>query len=184
MTERANFNTFYRKKLNSTDYKEWIKKTVAVIPDHEWCAVTFTLKQGRGTKFDFVKLTHQKCEEAIGDFLHHLNTSIYRSDYSINVKRLGCIPVVESSAFGMLHIHLLLQIPEYMVGDRVAFKDHICRSWQISPWSRRERNIQFCEDVDGGAAGWSDYIMKDFVKNEGTLCINHMQPPQFSNSVH
>lgn len=187
MTERVNFETFYRKKLNSTDYKDWIKRTIAVIPDHEWCAVTFTLKQLRHSKFGFVKLTHRKCEDAIGDFLCRFNARIYGNDYSIKMKPLGCIPIVESSDAGMLHIHLLLQIPGYMVDDREGFKHHIFRAWQKCPWSDHQRDVQFCGGVDGGAAGWSDYIMKDFVKNESGLCLNHMQLPQLpqhSNSIH
>ena len=184
MTNQPSIDSFHMNKVRRDAYRNWINDRIFAFPASSWCAVSFTLRQGRRSDGNFEKLTSAKCEEAIDDFLHQLNQRVYRNAYRRNAKRLSCVPAIETGLMGRLHIHLLLQIPDYMADHRYTFSDQIQQVWRKSRWAMGQTNIQFCEEVEAGAIGWVNYITKNYVGNDESLSLIHMHLPGTSNSVH
>lgn len=181
MTRQYSADSFHMKKILRGSYRDWIENIIASSPS-SWCAVSLTLKQGRLSYGSLEMLNAIKCEEAIGDFLHYFNDRIYRGAYRRKKKmRLGCVPVIEKGWNGAFHLHLLLEIPEYMADNPHAFSDLLKQIWKKSRWARHQMDVQFCNDVPGGAAGWADYITKTYVMNDESICLTHMNLPKIKD---
>ena len=183
MTEQYNPNSFHARTVDRENKRNWICNEISS-STASWCAVTLTLKQDCFVDEYYEKLTPMKCEDIIGDYLHRLNSHFYRNAYRRKNKRLSNIPAIERGKKGNLHIHLLLEIPDYMEADPYVFSDQLKQIWHKSVWAMERIDVQFCKNRAGGAPGWATYITKDLLKDENALCIAHMKLPETSNSVH
>jgi hypothetical protein len=156
------FPTWYEGRRVRSAYRESIDNTIASnYPNERWCDVTFTLKQGTRMNGCLVKLNRDIASRTLSEFLRRLNKKIYGNAYRRHKKRLACVPVIETGKVGgRLHIHMALQVPDYMKDDLHRFFDIVEQEWKKSEWARwgsmlrpisSEKNRQW----------WTNYLFKD-----------------------
>ena len=184
-------------------------------PAGKFCFVTFTLKQGLGTKpvesekysvsgnsinnkrksslvdgevgklksprltnLGFQPITRQIASNALGKFMRSLNREIFKNASRRFGKKLICVPSLETSPDGRLHIHMLLEIPEYMSFEK--FKKYVDCIWKNNPWARPIYDI--VEIITKSEElRITKYILKDLWKDLDGLDVENLH---LGRSIH
>lgn len=139
-------------------------------PNSQWCDVTFSMKKAIIIDGTFHRLDYGKAHRAVKELLNRINRRIYKKGYQRFRKRLACVPVVEpgNPDEERLHIHMLLEVPQYMKQDPHGFLDIVLQEWKKCPWSYKKnvvRPLKSDEDV----IGWIKYILKNYSANDRIL---------------
>ena len=142
-------------------------------PDAIWCDVSLTLKQGIRDGDRLEMLTYPKTSNCIKELMKAVNRHVFRNASRRYGKRLVCVPVIENSANDRLHIHMLLEIPDYMSVNPDAFFQIVLTEWHKIRWSHAEYEIRRIPS-DEDATWWTKYILKDFVKDDEGLDVANL----------
>lgn len=165
----ASPTSFYHQREIKSAFENFITtETATHRPDANWCDVSLTLKQWIHDGDRFERLTRPKISNCIEELMKAVNRHVFRNASRRYGKRLVCVPVIENSKGGRLHIHMLLEIPEYMNANPDEFFQIFLTEWRKIPWSDAEyviRRIPSHEDK----IQWTKYILKDFAKDDEGL---------------
>jgi hypothetical protein len=167
----ASTRSWYQRHLERAALRDHIATEIFKSrPDSQWCDVTFTMKKGIVIDGTFHRLDYGKAHRAVKELLNRLNRRVYKKSYRRFGKHLACVPVVETGKCGeeRMHIHMLLEVPEYMEQDPHGFLDIVLQEWKKCPWSYK-KNVLHLLKSDEDVTGWLKYILKDYSANDGIL---------------
>lgn len=134
-------------------------------------AVTLTMKQ----RVDGQNLDSILASENLRHFCSRLNAKVLGSAAKRHGKKLQILAVLETSADGRLHYHLLIDRPERY--DPASFGALVTQQWGRTRFGYFEVDIQHTADE-----GWLRYILKLRQKHRiadsidwssGHMCVDH-----------
>lgn len=120
---------------------------VQFIPENS-SALTLTMKQRDG----FSRLDKIEARKNFRHFMNVLSQRAFGTAYRRFGKRLGVLPVLETSLSGRLHYHAFIENP---YEDLEKIRDETCIAWQKTRWGYNEIDVQ-----NVYSDGWLDYITK------------------------
>ena len=136
------------------------------------------LKSPRLTNLVFQPLTRQIASNALGKFMRSLNRKIFKNASRRFEKRLICVPSFETSLDGRLHIHMVLEIPEYMSFEE--FRRYVDCIWKNNPWARPIYDIVEITSKSEELR-ITKYILKDLWKDLDGLDVENLH---LGRSIH
>lgn len=145
---------------------QFLLSEINVHPSRRWCDVTLSLKQSHVNNYaGQQKLNRNEVSKFIKELLKRLNRKFYKHAYQRYHKKLACILVIEQQASGRLHVHMLLEIPDYL--NKSIDKQLFCQSVETTAkqliWCEKGNNSQHQVRVipdSTNARKWLDYILK------------------------
>ncbi len=152
-------------------WQQFLSSEIDDFPQRNWCDVTLSLKPSLvSTCGGKQKLNRNEVSKFVRELLKRLNKAFYKHAYQRYHKKLACVPVIEQQASGRLHVHMLLEIPDYLGTN--PHKNAFCRSVETTAkqlvWCEKGNNAQHLVRVipdNTHAKNWLDYILKDIGKD-------------------
>ena len=164
--------TWHKSRILGVAYLEFIKIEIENNrPNSKFCLATVTLKQGLRTYGLFQSLNCQTVTRVVSEFLHKLNRKVFKNAYRRYGKRLVCIPSIETSINDRLHVHMVLEIPQYMTfEDFIKYVDTI---WDKNPWAMPEKEIiEMMTKSDQSTS--TKYLLKDSWKDVDIIDVENL----------
>lgn len=157
-------------------YKEFfIEKVSDGNLGSSWCAVTLTMKKAVLQKDGcWVYLNQTEASNCIGELMKRLNKKIYKHAYRRSRKRLVCIPVTEMSANERIHVHMLLEVPAFMVDEYEEYFAMVEGLWITLRWAHRQQHDIQLLRTSADRNRWIGYILKTERGNNDVIDLQNV----------
>jgi hypothetical protein len=133
-------NRWRQQQELKSQFKEWVGQKF----NEGDCFVTLTFKPS--IQFDETKRSLD-----VKHFLKRLNRKVYGKAFELKHAQLKCAPIFEFNCADGIHVHIILERPEYMDRFNGRFEDLVIDTWleMDNAGVRKAQDARTCYNVDG-----------------------------------